>query len=377
MLLLSYAYRSLLARFRANVVSMLSVCLFVAGGTLGLAYYLSLRHVVTSVPDENIIVVSKGALSEVDSKLTLDASRKITLLEGVKQVNGAPLAAREMVSNVFVSEPSSSGMAPATHIRGTDAQSIAVHGIKLIAGAAPASQTLEIMVGKRLLRRFPQLQLGYELHLPAGACKVTGIFAADGGPFEDELWTPRSALEMHVKVTTSAVLTLVADSPARVSQLIDRINSSKDYDARAATVAEFRSDSVGLATVARTVLLVLLLLTAVAIFAIATTMNAAVAIRIPELAALAAIGIRRSALGRIILAESVLLGLLGAALGAAASALAMWKLGYISIGVNPLEIEVSPVALVIGLVLGVVAGVIGGLAPVMQVRRLDILAAMR
>jgi len=356
---------------------MLSVCLFVSGSTLGLAYYLSLRSVVTSVPAENIVVVSSGATSEVDSKLTLDAARKVVLLDGVKTMNGAPLAAREFVSNVFVSDPSSTRLAPPSRMRGVDAQSLAVHHITLVEGSPPAPQTLEIIVGKRLLRRFPHLRVGYELHLPAGASKITGVFTADGGPFEDELWTARAALEMHLKVKTSALVTLVATDAAHVSQLIDRVNTSKDYDAHAATVAEFRSDSVGLATIARTVLLVLVLLTIVAIFAIATTMNAAVVIRMPELAALAAIGIRRGVLGRIIIAESILLGSVGALIGVVASALVMWQLGYISIGANPVELVTSPLVLAIGLALGALAGLIGGVAPAIQVRRLDILTALR
>src|SRR4029078_4703142 len=84
-LLLFYAYRSLLAVVRANLISVFSVALFVAGGSLGLSYYLSLRGMVTTAPPENVIVVSKGALAERESKLKLETARKIVLLEGIKR----------------------------------------------------------------------------------------------------------------------------------------------------------------------------------------------------------------------------------------------------------------------------------------------------
>src|SRR4051812_27234307 len=102
-----YAYRSLLARFRANAITMLSVSIFITGATIGLSYYASLRHVALSVPAENIVVVSKSGSTEGDSRLNLEAARKVMLLDGIKKVNDTPLAAREFVSRVFVASQTS------------------------------------------------------------------------------------------------------------------------------------------------------------------------------------------------------------------------------------------------------------------------------
>lgn len=375
MLFLSYALRSLLARFRANLVSVLTVCLFVMGGSLGLSYYASLNEVVTSVPADSIIVVSKGATAEGDSKLKLETARKLVVLDGIKQQNGKPLAARELLTRVAVTTNAKDFDAAST-LRGMDEQSQAVHRIQLVSGTAPQPHSLDLIVGKRLTRRYPQLRIGYELHLPGGASKITGIFAADGGPFEDELWTDRTALELHTKTSASSV-TLVAASVDRVGDVVARINASKDLDARAYPVAEFGAAIAGLSAIVRIVLVLLVLLSVIATFAIATTMNAAVVVRLPELAALAAIGVRKRSLARVVLVEGTLLGFVGAAIGVIATGLAIGQLGFIRLGRNPIELASSPVVLLVGLALGVLAGVLGGIAPAIQVKRLDILSTLR
>jgi putative ABC transport system permease protein len=372
----SYAYRSLLARFRTNVISMLSVCLFILGGTIGLSYYASLRNIVRAVPANNIIVVAKSAAAEGDSRVPLETSRKVLLIDGIKKENDAPLAVRELVSRVFVSE-SFGKFEPASTIRGIDEKSLTVHNVQLVEGTAPQPRSLEMIVGKRVAEQYPHLKVGYEMPLPGGPSRVSGIFTADGSSFEDEIWTAKAALELHINQRGTSSLTLVAEDSRRIGEIIDKINTSKELDVHAATVAEFRADGVGLATIVRTVMVLLLLLAIVAIFAIATTMSSAVAIRMPELAALAAIGVRRGVLGRIILLEGALLGLFGGLLGMAVSAIVITQIGYIPLGTNPIAISLSPIALMMGLGLGLLAGVIGGIAPAIRVRRLDILTAMR
>src|SRR5882672_6444817 len=101
MLFVFYVWRSLLARLRANIVTMLSITLFVIGSCLGLAVYLGLKRVlVDTTPRENILVLAKGAASEKSSRLDLEAARKAALVDGVARDDGAPLAVRELVSLV-------------------------------------------------------------------------------------------------------------------------------------------------------------------------------------------------------------------------------------------------------------------------------------
>lgn len=373
----TYAYRSLLARLRSTTITVLSVGLFVAGATLGLAYYLSLKQQLTTAPPENIIVVSKGAASEAESKLKLDNARKLFVLDGIKREGDQPVAVRELVSRVFVQANDFSRYEDPSTIRGIEERSLAVHHIKMLSGTPPKPGTLEVMVGKRLAQKYPHMKEGYEMGLPGGPGKITGVFSANGAPYEDEVWTDRPALELHINAKTSSAVTLVASDVSRVPALISQINESKDIDLQAATVAEFRADRAGLGTIARTVFILLVLLSVVATFAIATTMNTAVMMRLPELAALAAIGIRKGMLGRIVLIESALLAGIGALVGVGVALLVASQIGRMPVGANPVEISLSPMLLLVALGLGFVVGLLGGVLPALQVRRLDILKALR
>jgi cell division protein FtsX len=376
-MLFFYVWRSLLSRVRANAITMLAVGLFVVGGSLGLSLYFGLNKmlVATSQP-ENLIVLSKGAASEATSKLSLETARKLVLLPGVKNASSSPVAARELLTRIYLTIGGPDYKDPVV-IRGYDEQSPTVHRIKIVSGAQPDPKSLDIMLGRRVAEKYPQLA-GTQISLPGGAAKFVGVFSADGGPMEDEVWTPRAALELHVNTKFSSSMTLVAEDAGRVAGLVDKINDSKDLNAQAASVAKFREDGAGLSTIARTVFILLVLLSIVATSAIATTMNAAAATRMPELAAMAVIGIRRSFLARMVLVESIGLAVVGAVLGLLLFAgIRAWLGGVFALGASPIEISSVTTVLPIALGLGIVVGLLGGSFPALKVRRLDILNAIR
>jgi hypothetical protein len=377
-LFLLYAYRSLVSRLRANLTSLLVMGLFVAGGTLGLSYYFILKSSLATVPPQNVIVVAKGAATEWESRLSNEVANKIALLDGIVKEGDKPVLSREMASFIFVDQPDVSKFTEPPALRGIDEMAEKVHGIKLITGTMPKPDSLELVVGRRVVERFPFVKVGHVFQLPGGPSTVVGTFSAQGGPFEDELWTPRAALELHQKRRGLNSMTLVTESAERAQQLVTQINESKPLEeAQASTALEFRSSKAGLDGIARAVFILLVLLSVIATFAITTTMNAAVVMRMSELAALAAIGIRRSSLARMIVIESLLLGVAGAALGALISVGAAAAIGRIPLGKVPLDLQVSTTAILVGLALGVAAGLLGSIAPAIQVRRLDILGALR
>lgn len=365
MILARYALRSLLARLRSSSITLLAITLFVAGGTTGIRVYRSLRAtLIDSAPPDNVLVVGKGAPDELESILPQEAVQQIAVLDGIV------LAAPELLSLVYVNATDFSTEEPVP-IRGIDERSFRVHRAELIQGALPQPGSLEIIVGRRLLRTYPDLRVGADIALPGGTCKITGVFAAGNGPMELEIWTPRAALELHLKTKDTSSMTLVA-APGAVQSLVDKINTTKSIDAHAESLASVRRTSGGLDKLARTVLLMLILLGVVATFAIAMTINASVAIRLPELAALAAIGLRKSLLARLIVFESVALAFVGSLLGVGIAELLRRALGTISLSSVPVELEATLSAPLIGLAVGVATGLIGGLLPALAVRRLSI-----
>ena len=359
------------------MITLLVISLFVAGATLGLSYYLMLRGNLVTVPPENVIVVAKGALTEFESRLPQDAVNKVPLLPQIAKQGDAPLVAREMASYLFLDNPDPHHFSEPPPLRGIDEHSAKIHGARMLTGSLPAPNSLDVIVGKRVAERFSYIRVGHVFDLPGGPGKVSGIFTVGGGPYDDEFWTWRAALELHQKKRWVNSMTVVAKSAADAERLIEEINNSKQFDAQAATVAAFRSNSAGLDSIARVVILLLVLLSVVATFAITTTMAAAVAIRMSELAALAAIGIRRSSLAKMVVIESALLGLVGAVLGALISVGVAALVGSVPLGKAPIPVSVSTTAVGICLALGVLAGLTGAIGPAISVRRMDIIGMLR
>jgi ABC-type lipoprotein release transport system permease subunit len=374
-LLFRYALRSLLARTRANLLTVFAVCLLVIGGSGGLAFHQGLRDkLVDTTPPQNELVLSKGALGEIGSMIPVEAANKLVLLDGVSREGNAPVATRELVTRIHIS-PETGEFRPMT-FRGYDERSLAIHKVTVAEGAMPAAGTLDIALGKRVANEF-KLKIGDSIPLIAGTGKVTGILTANGAQAEDEVWTPRPALEAMLNFKMSSSVTLVAENAAKAVELVEKINTNKDLNLQAAQVLKLRSDDARVGTVSRVVLIMLVLLGVVATFAIATTMTAATLARMPELAALAALGIRRGVLGRVVLVESLLLAGVGALVGVLLGSLIRTQLGLIVFGNNPVELSGGVSAPVIGVAIGVVVGVLGGFVPSMMVRRLDIVRQMR
>lgn len=375
MLFLHYGLRSLFARFRANLVTMLAVALFVAGGTIGLTFYLNLRgQVVESAPPEHVLVLQKGAASEGGSKIDLERVRQVAILPDVKKVGDTPLAVREFVTGVQVNQ---AGEYASAIIRGIDEKSIEIRNVKLLEGTAPKPDSLDIIVGRRLQLIHPHLKVGTDLYLTGGKSPITGIFEAGGSPYEDELWTNRSALEIHLKKKIISSSTLVANDAASADKLITTINTMKDSELQAESLAALRQKAAGVSGILNVVLVLLVLLSVVATSAIATTMAAAVSTRLPEFAALVAIGIRRGVLGRLVVMESVLLAVIGALIGVGLSEILRHVLGIIQIGTTPVEMTLVPLVIPVGIALGLFVGLVGGIGPATTLRRLEVIKSLR
>jgi len=370
--LFGYALKSLRARIRANTLTILAIALLVAGGSLGLSLYASLASsIVESAPPENVIVLQDSATDESDSILELEIVDKIAVTPGVKQVS------REFVSTIYVTTTDTSHDDAPTVVRGFDEVALGIDRVKVIEGALPAPKSLEVMIGRRMARQFPELHIGTEIPLPAGASRVSGVFEAHGSTYEDEVWMWRPAMELNRRARTVSTVILVAENAAGAAAIAQKLNDTKGLNVHAQPLTDYRRGNAGVHTIVRVVLIMLVLLAFVVTFAVAMTMNAAVSVRVPELAVLATIGHRKAVLMRTIIFESLLLGFLGALLGVVVSELVRRQLGIVTLGKLPVEIGFAPFVLVIAFGLGVAVGVLGAVAPALTVRRLSIMEALR
>ncbi|HET6434671.1 MAG TPA: FtsX-like permease family protein [Xanthomonadaceae bacterium] len=191
-------------------------------------------------------------------------------------------------------------------------------------------------------------------------------------------WTYFDEANDYVKGRVGWYIVRVADPAAadRVAQAIDALSANSDHETKTQTEQAFNQAfakqfaDIGLIVTAimGAVFFTLLLLTG-------NTMAQAVRERIPELAVLKTIGFSNRSVLWLVLAESVLLVVLGGALGLGIAALLMPMVSGASGGVIQLP-TVMPQTWGTGLALMVAIGVLVGLLPALRAMRLNIVDAL-
>src|SRR5207245_570180 len=157
-----------------------------------------------------------------------------------------PAVARELVAGVLLAAPEVGRYRAPTTLRGIDDRSFQLHRATIVQGSQPAPHSFELVLGRRVADSHPALTIGTDLALPGGASKIVGIFEADGSPFEDEVWTVRGAVEIHRKTKGLSSITIAADDPAHVDDLVKRVNAMKNLHVRAMTASAFQAQGAGL-----------------------------------------------------------------------------------------------------------------------------------
>ena len=119
-----------------------------------------------------------------------------------------------------------------------------------------------------------------------------------------------------------------------------------------------------------------------AVFGALNTMYAAVSARTREIATLRALGYGSGSVVVSVMLESLLLALIGGAIGAGLAYLAFngfhtATMNFQSFSQITFAFDVTPALLLTGIVLAAVIGLVGGLFPAIRAARLPIAAALR
>jgi len=182
----------------------------------------------------------------------------------------------------------------------------------------------------------------------------------------------------YIKSQVSWFTVQLADpaQASRVANAIDAISANSDHETKSQTESAFQQAfakqfaDVGLIVTAimAAVFFTLLLLTG-------NTMAQAVRERIPELAVLKTIGFRDGAVLGLVMAESVLLVVIGGVLGLAIAAVLMPGVSAASQGM--IQLPMVPVQTwIVGLALMFAIGIVVGLLPALRAKRLKIVDAL-
>ena len=360
----------------------LTVMIFI--GALALAAGFQAALVETGSSD-NVIVLRKGADSEISSGLTRDAANILKALPDVALApDGHPLASGEVA---VVNNMPRLGQAGSSNVmvRGVSPEALLLRDhVRVVEGRMFAPGTAELIVGKRITKRFAGVGLGQTVRFGAREFTVVGLFNAHGASFESEIWGDNAVLMPVFRGEVFQSVTFRMKDPARFKAIKKELEADPRLGVDVHRESEFYAEQAGLlAGLLRFMGVFITLIMAVgAVFGAMNTMYAAVGARSREIATLLVLGFRPWAIMVSFMIESVLISLVGGAIGCAlASAfingVETSTTNFTSFSEVAFAFRVTPMALVIGLVFAALMGVAGGFFPALRAARQPLAGALR
>ena len=367
----------------ATVIGIAGVVLVLVG-VLSIAAGFRRAMTASGSPDAAIVLRS-GSDSEMVSGLGRNETRLIADAPGVARNAQGPLASAELF--VIVNLPKrSTGTDANVPLRGVESAAVAVRdNLKLTAGRMFAWGKNEVIVGDGAAREFGGLEVGGSVKVGSASWPVVGVFTANGGVAESEIWTDAKVLQdaYHRGDSFQSVYARL-NSAGAFQEFKDALTSNPQLNVKVLRQSDHYADqSVALTTLINTLGVLIASLMAVgAVFGALNTMYSAVAARTREIATLRALGFGSGAVVVAVMLESLLLALAGGAVGGLVAYLAFNNfhaatMNWQSFSQVAFAFAVTPALLVMGVVLAAAIGLIGGLLPAIRAARLPIAAALR
>lgn len=383
---ISYNLRNVTQRPWSTLATTLGIALVVAilVGAFALASGFQAAMVETGSP-ENLIVLRTGADSEISSGVSRDAANILRALADVKQgPDGRPLASAEMV--VLINQPrlGQSGSSNVT-VRGIDTEGLKLRDqLEIVEGRMFTPGTDEVIVARRMARRFASCGIGDQLRFGQREFSVVGHFTAGGSAFDSEVWGDNAVLMPALnRESAFQSVTLRMRDTTRFAALKKELEADPRLGVQVRTERDWYSaQSAQMATIIRIGGIFITLIMAVgAIFGAMNTMFAAVKQRTREIAVLLTLGFSPFAIMLSFLVESVMISLIG---GVAGCLIALPINGITTSTTNwssfsevAFAFRVTPVGMLVGLGFAAVLGVVGGFLPALSAGRQSLAASLR
>lgn len=353
-------------------------------GVLSIAEGFRRAMTISGSPDVALVLRS-GADSEMTSGLGREQTRLIADTAGLARNAAGPLASAELF--VIINLPKrSTGTDANVPLRGVSPAAYDVRGnLQLVEGRRFEPGKNEVVVGAGAARAFSGLDLGNTIRVGQNDWTVVGIFTAGGGVAESEIWTDAAVLQpaynrgdsyqvVYAKLASADAFQQFADALTANPRLNARVVRQSDFYAEQSTlVTQFiRGLGVGIAS----------LMALGALFGALNTMYSLVSARTREIATLRALGFGTSPVIISVMIESLVIALLGGAVGAVTAYVAFD--GFTTSTINwqtfsqvAFAFTVSPELLTTAIVWSAIIGLLGGLFPAIHAARVPIAAALR
>lgn len=370
--------------------SAISAAVGIAGVVLVLVGVLAIaegfsKAMTSTVPQDVAIVLRTGSDTEMNSSITLDQARVIADAPGVARGENGPLLSAELFVIIDLKKRSTDTDANVP-LRGVGPAGFDVRGnITMVEGRRFETGKNEIIVGAGAARAFSGLEMGNEIRIGPNVWKVVGIFTAGGGLPESEIWTDAEVLKPAYQRTGYQSVYAKLSGPGSFFEFKDFLQLDPQLEKpRVIRLSVFYSEQSEMITqFIKTIGVFIASMMALgALFGALNTMYGAVSARTREISTLRALGFGSGPVIISVLAESVVIAIIGGTIGAGVAYIAFN--GYQASTINwqtfsqvTFAFAVTPGLLVTAIVWSASLGLIGGLFPAIRAARLPIAAALR
>jgi putative ABC transport system permease protein len=332
------------------------------------------------------LVMRAGADSEMTSGLGGPEVDIIKQAPGIRRDGQTQLAAGELYLILDLTRKNDPDATSNVPLRGIDPSSMRVRSeVSLISGRMLEFGTNEVIAGRGASAEFANLEIGDTVRSGKNVFQVVGVFEADGGVSESEVWADARLLQGAYQRGNSYQIVLAQlDSGGSFDAFKDWLTSNPQLDVQVRRENEYyEGQSQAMTTLISTIGYGIAILMGIgAVFGAILTMYTAVASRAREIATLRALGFNAWSVVISVLSESLALGALGGLIGGGAAYFAFN--GYQAATMNwqtfsqvAFAFRVTPELLITGLVYALAMGLVGGLLPAIRAARLPISSALR
>jgi putative ABC transport system permease protein len=332
------------------------------------------------------LVMRSGADSEMTSGLDGDEVDTIKQAPGIRRDGPTALATGELYVIIDLPKKSTPDAPANVPMRGLEPTGLRLREeVTLTEGRMFQFGTNEVIVGRGAHAQFVNLEVGNTVVSGENRWQVVGVFEADGGVAESEIWADARVLQGAFRRGNSFQSVLASlDTADSLGAFNDWLTTNPAINVMVRRENEYYAgQSQALTTLIRTIGYAIAGLMGIgAVFGAILTMYTAVATRGREIATLRALGFNTSSVLVSVLGEALVLGAIGGLIGGLAAYVAFN--GYQTSTMNfqtfsqvAFAFAVTPALLIQGVSYALLMGLLGGLLPAIKAARLPISAALR
>lgn len=331
-------------------------------------------------------VMRTGASTEMTSGIDGPDVDIIKQAPGVRHEGQTALGSGELYVILDLPKKSAPDAAANVPLRGIEPAGLTLRDeVSLVEGRMLQFGTTEVIVGRGARGQFVGLDVGSTVVSGQNHWQVVGVFEADGGVAESEVWADVRTLQgVYLRGNTFQSMLVRLESEDAFPMFRDWLTSNPQLNVMVRRENEYYAgQSQNMTRLIRTIGFGIAALMGIgAIFGAILTMYTAVATRAREIATLRALGFNTASVITSVLVEALVLGAIGGVIGGTAAYLGFN--GYQTSTMNfqtfsqvAFAFRVTPELLGMGLLYALAMGLIGGLLPAVRAARLPIASALR